>query len=132
MLKRTICGAAVVFACSHAHAAEKTMPINLVGEWCFSSQEDNKLYYRLPSWTDDGHCTKIFGIDPWGFSFNDWYCERLVTTSFEKDIAPSGTTYVATITARCMPPEATATSKLQIQTFKFERYKGNLWVTPPK
>jgi hypothetical protein len=31
--------ATVVIACSHAHAAEKTMPIDFVGDWCSPSRE---------------------------------------------------------------------------------------------
>src|SRR3979411_3007759 len=43
MMLRIVCVAAVgVIACSHARAAEKTMPINFIGEWCYSSQENKK------------------------------------------------------------------------------------------
>ena len=56
--------AAAVIACSHAHAAEATMSINFVGDWCYSSQEDKTTSYALPSWTEGGRCTKILSIQP--------------------------------------------------------------------
>jgi hypothetical protein len=55
MILRMLCVAAAgVIACSHALAAQKTMPINFIGEWCFSSQETKTTSYQLPSWTFDG------------------------------------------------------------------------------
>ena len=54
-LLRIVCvAAAVVIACSHARAAEKTMTIDFVGEWCYASEERNVTSYTLPSWTDGG------------------------------------------------------------------------------
>ena len=68
MMLRSICvAAAVVFASSHARAVEKTMSINFVGDWCFASQEDKTTSYTLPSWTEDGHCTKILSIEQYSF-----------------------------------------------------------------
>ena len=67
MMLRTVCVAAAVVACSHASAAEKTIPINFVGDWCFASLENKTTSYLLPSWTEDGHCTKILSIDQYGF-----------------------------------------------------------------
>jgi hypothetical protein len=59
-LLRIVCvAAAVVIACSHARAAEKTMPTDFVGDWCFQSQDAANTAYILPSWTEDGHCTDI-------------------------------------------------------------------------
>ena len=34
--------AAGVIACSHARAAEKTMPINFIGEWCYFHHKKTK------------------------------------------------------------------------------------------
>jgi len=49
-LFRIVCvAAAVVIACSHARAAEKTMTIGFVGEWCFDSQDKNVSWYMLPT-----------------------------------------------------------------------------------
>ena len=68
MMLRFICvAAAVVIASTRALAVEKTMPINFIGEWCYSSQENKTTSYTLPSWTEDGHCTKILSIDQYGF-----------------------------------------------------------------
>jgi hypothetical protein len=55
--------AVVVIACTPARAVEKTMPIDFVGDWCFSSVEDKTTEYKLPSWIEDGHCTKILSIN---------------------------------------------------------------------
>jgi hypothetical protein len=44
-----------------------------------------------------------------------------------KDTAPSGTAYIVTVTARCQPDGPVTAGKLQ--TFEFNRYKGNLTVT---
>ena len=44
-----------------------------------------------------------------------------------KDTAPSGTAYIAMVTARCQPDGPVTAGKLQ--TFEFNRYKGNLSVT---
>ena len=49
-LLRIVCvAAAVVIACSHARAAEKTMTIDFVREWCFDSQDKNVSWYMLPT-----------------------------------------------------------------------------------
>jgi hypothetical protein len=142
MLRIVCVAAAGVIACSHARAAEKTMPINFIGDWCYSSQENKTTSYTLPSWTDDGRCTKILSIDQYGFigkgrdlwdpgatspEYGEgWHCEP-VNMRLTKDTAPSGTTYIAMVTARCQPDGAVTAGKLQ--TFEFNRYKGNLWVT---
>ena len=118
--------AATVIACSPARAAEKTIPINFIGEWCFSSEENKTTSYKLPSWTEDGHCTKILSIEQYGFYGEDRHCEP-VNLRLAKDTAPSGTAYTATITARCQPDGPVTAGVLQ--TFEFYRYKGNLTVT---
>ena len=118
--------AAVVIACSHASAAEKTMTIDFVGDWCFDSQDKNVSRYKLPSWTEGGHCTKILSIDQYGFFGEGRHCEP-VNMRLTTDTAPSGTAYIATVTARCQPDGPVTAGKLQ--TFEFNRYKGNLTVT---
>jgi hypothetical protein len=102
-LLRIVCvAAAVVIAYSHARAAEKTMTIDFVGDWCFDSQDKNVSWYKLPSWTEGGHCTKILSIQKYGFYGEKRHCEP-VKMRPEKSVAPSGTGYIATITARCQP-----------------------------
>jgi hypothetical protein len=110
--------------------AEKTMSINFVGDWCYASQEKNTTSYSLPSWTEDGHCTKILSIDPYQFYGEGITCE-LVNVRNSKDTAPSGTSYTAIVTARCQPDGTEWNPKTPppIQTFEFSRYKGNLDVT---
>jgi hypothetical protein len=50
MMLRIFCVAAAgIIACSHARAAEKTMPMNFIGEWCYSSQENKTTSWTLPS-----------------------------------------------------------------------------------
>jgi hypothetical protein len=118
----TVC----VLACSHALAAEKTIPINFIGEWCFSSQENKTTSYTLPSWTEGGHCTKILSIEQYVFYGEGRNCEP-VNVRITKNTAPSGTAYKATITAHCQPDGPVTDSPPQ--TFEFNRYKGNLTVT---
>jgi hypothetical protein len=126
--------AALAVLSTSAHAAEKTMSVDFVGDWC-SAQEDyaskpNELFFRLPSWTRDRPCTDILSIKKYGFYFsatND-NCDP-VSVQYTKDVAPSGTAYIATVTARCQPSgQVTATSG-KLKTFKFTRYKGNLDIT---
>ena len=125
---RTVIAAAVVAALNSHASAQKTlnMPIEFIGEWCFSAQDKNATNYTLPSWTEDGRCTNIFAIDRYGFYYEKKNCEA-VKMQFGKSTAPSGTSYTATITARCIPDGPVTAGELQ--TFKFDRYKGNLWVT---
>ena len=131
-LLRIVCVAtAVVTACSHARAAEKTMPIEFVGDWCFSGRDDvakNKDWYMLPSWTEDGHCTNILSIDKYGFGFasEKKNCEP-VKMRLGQSTPPSGTGYTATVTARCQSDGRVTAGELE--TFDFYRYKGNLSVT---
>src|SRR6516165_5367326 len=123
-LLRIVCVAAsVVIACSHARAAEKTMTIDFVGDWCFDSQDKNVSRYKLPSWTEGGHCTKILSVDKYGFYGEKRLCEP-VKMRLERSVAQTGIEYIATITARCRPPGPVTTGELQ--TFEFHRYKGNL------
>ena len=100
------------------------MPIDFVGDWCF--REDTN--YSLPSWTEDGHCTNILSIDKYGFYFvsEEKHCEPM-NIRLTKETAPSGTAYIAIVTARCQPDGPVTAGKRQ--TFEFNRYKGNMWVT---
>jgi hypothetical protein len=124
MLKVLIAVTTTLTLMSDAHAQMPTMPIDFVGEWCFNNQENLSMNYMLPSWTEEGHCKKILSVSKHGFGFeNKSYCEPL-KIQLSKDTAPSGTAYIAMITARC---HAAATQI--VQAFKFERYKGNLTVT---
>jgi hypothetical protein len=134
-LLRIVCVAVAVVIASYVHAAEKIMmmTIDFVGDWCFSDLNNNTASYRLPSWIEGGHCTKILSIQKWGF-YGDgwlyaggWHCEP-VKMRLSKDVAPSGTTYIALITARCQPDGPVGAGVLK--TFEFTRYKGNLDVTP--
>jgi hypothetical protein len=127
MMLRSICvSAAVVFASSHARAVEKTMSINFVGDWCYSSQEDKMTSYTLPSWTEGGQCTKILSIDQYGFHGEGRNCEP-VSVRLTSKTAPSGTAYLAVVTAHCQPDGPVTQGELQ--SFEFNRYKGNLSVT---
>ena len=96
------------------------MPIDFVGDWCFSSVEDRTTEYKSPSWIEDGHCTKILSINE-GRS-----CEP-VNLRLSKNTAQSGTAYTAVVTARCQKDGPVTTGVLQ--TFEFLRYKGTLTVT---
>ena len=102
------------------------MPINFIGEWWYSSQENKTTSHTLPSWTKDGHCTEIRSIETSGVYGEGRHCEP-VNMRLTKDIAPSGTAYHSMVTARCQPDGSTSVGKLQ--TFEFNRYKGNLTVT---
>jgi hypothetical protein len=126
MLRVAFIAAAGVIACSHARAAEKTMPVNFIGEWCLASQVDTMTYYAMPSWTANGGCTKILSIEKNGFFGEGRHCD-LLKIRLRKDIVPSGIGYIATITARCRSDGPVTAGTLQ--TFEFNRYKGNLAVT---
>ena len=82
--------------------------------------------YTLPSWTEDGHCTKILSIDQYGFHGEGRNCEP-VSVRLTSKTAPSGTAYLAVVTARCQPDGPVTEGELQ--SFEFNRYKGNLSVT---
>jgi hypothetical protein len=127
MMLRIICvaGAGVV-VCGQAHAAEKTMSINFVGDWCYASQEKNTTLYTLPSWTEGGICTKILSIDENGFHGEGRSCDT-ANIGLKKNTAPSGTAYIATVSASCQADGPVTAGKLQ--NFEFNRYKGNLTVT---
>jgi hypothetical protein len=126
MLRATFLAAAAVIACSHAHAAEPSMTINLVGDWCYESQEGNAKSYTLPSWTEDGRCKKILSIGENIFYGEGRTCD-LANIRVTKKVAPSGTAYTALVIAHCQPdgPVVQGTR----ETLEFYRYKGRLTVT---
>jgi hypothetical protein len=117
---------ALTTALDRAGAAEATMPIMFVGDWCYASLDKKTTNYTLPSWTEGGICKKILSINPGGFYSEGWHCEptRVQQT---QDCARSGCAYVASVTARCQPdgPVTSGARKL----YEFSRYKGNLYVT---
>jgi hypothetical protein len=126
---RSVCVVAVaIVASSDARGAEKllTMTIDFVGDWCFESQDKNISWYKLPSWTEGGHCTKILSIHKYGFYGENRHCEP-VKMRLDKSVAPSGTGYIAMITARCQPDGPVTAG--EFQTFEFYRYKGSLKIT---
>jgi hypothetical protein len=69
---------------------------------------------------------KILSIEQYGFFGEGRHCEP-VNMRLTTDTAPPGTAYIATVTARCQPDGSVTAGKLQ--TFEFNRYKGNLTVT---
>jgi hypothetical protein len=125
---------AVTSLVSPARAAAKTMPIDFVGDWCRDPSSDdpdhkNTIWYALPSWIEDRHCTGILSITKDGFYFSGdkLNCDP-VRLRLGKDVAPSGTAYRATVTASCQPDGPIVEGKLK--TFELYRYKGHLSVTP--
>ena len=121
--------AGVAAACAIAScqaSAETAMPINFIGEWCYSSQDGKETSYQLPSWTKDGHCTKILSIEQYVFYGEGRHCDP-VKVQLTKDSHPSGTAYIAKVTASCEADGPIKGGKLQ--SFEFNRYKGNLTVT---
>jgi hypothetical protein len=54
------------------------------------------------------------------------HCEP-VSLRLTRKTAPSGTAYMAMVTARCEPDGPVTAGKLQ--SYEFNRYKGNLSVT---
>jgi hypothetical protein len=126
LLRIFCCVAAGAIAFGEALASGKTMPIHFVGDWCFQSHEGTTTSYALPSWTEGGHCTKILSVNEYGFYGEGENCDP-VKISLTKDVAQSGTAFIARITARCRPDGPVTEGELRILTF--ERYKGHLSVT---
>jgi hypothetical protein len=76
--------------------------------------------------TANGGCTKILSIEKNGFFGEGRHCDP-VKMRLRNAIVPSGSDYTATITARCQSDGPATAGTLQ--TFEFNRYKGNLMVT---
>jgi hypothetical protein len=102
------------------------MPISLIGEWCYESQEGKTTSYTLPSWTKGGVCTKILSIDQEVFYGEHRNCDP-VNIRQTKKVAPAGTAYTVMVTAVCQPDGPVVEG--QRQTLEFYRYKGRLTVT---
>jgi hypothetical protein len=62
-LARLTCAAAIMMICGQAHAADKRMPIDFIGEWCNPTPFDGKTNYTLPSWSED-HITTTTSASP--------------------------------------------------------------------
>jgi hypothetical protein len=127
MLRTIGIAAAFSIVCGPVGAAPKTMPIDFVGDWCFESEESDKISYALPSWSQDGRCTKILSINQYGFYNEGRNCEP-VQMKLSQDVAHSGTAFIADVTARCRPDGPVTEGTLQ--TFELVRYKGHLTVSP--
>jgi hypothetical protein len=129
-LARLTRAAAIMMICGQAHATNKQMPIDFIGEWCNPTMSDGKTNYTLPSWSEGHKCNEIMSIDQYGFVFNlrgeqETYCEpETIRTSH--NTAPSGTAYRATVVASCYVG-STPNQKAR-HTFEFERYKGNIYI----
>jgi hypothetical protein len=98
-MKTLIAAAAVLAAMSSAHAAEKMvpMPIDFVGDWCFSQIDKNVTDYQLPSWAANG-CSqdKILSVTKGGFIDRGHafaYCEP-ANIRQSRDVAQTGITYL--------------------------------------
>ena len=115
-----------IIACGQAAAAQKTIPIMYVGDWCHESLDRKTTNYQLPSWTEGGICKKILSINPWTFYAEGWHCEPTKVRE-KKDCAPSGCAFIAVVVARCQPDGTVTRGKRKV--FEFSRYKGNLSVT---
>ena len=104
------------------------MSIHFVGDWCYEQVEDKTTTYTLPSWTEDGQCTKskILSIAEDVFYGEGRHCDP-VKIRYSQKTAPSGTAYTALVTASCEADGPVTGGKLQ--TFEFYRYKGHLTVT---
>jgi hypothetical protein len=117
-------------------AALKQMPIDFVGEWCNGETFEGKTNWKLPSWVEDegeGKCTNILSVTKYDFNMViDKKALSCVPDAIRQnqDTAPSGTTYLATIDARCTTGDETGRGKPLV--FEFERYKGNIYIKPRK
>jgi hypothetical protein len=122
-MKTFICVAVAVLACSAAHASDqKTMPINLVGEWCYASTEQNANHlYKLPSLSGKDGCANILSIEEAGFTGEDTHCTP-VSVDLMKFKEASGTSYRALVVARCQ----VGTEPKESKVFNFGRENGNL------
>ena len=109
-----------------AGAAEITMSINFVGDWCYESVDGSTTNYKLPSWTEGGVCEKILSIAPWGFYGEGRHCKP-INVRETKDCAPSGCHHDSLVLAQCEPDGPVG--KGERKQFVFSRYKGHLYVT---
>ena len=111
-----------------ASAQQTTIPANFTGEWCYAPQDPkikNETSYRLSNKEDDCNNNKFLLIYKDRFYNEGRYC-KLINIKLTKDVAPSGTAYIAAIKASCQQEREGQTSKLQ--RFEFNRYKGYLTI----
>jgi len=108
----------------------KEMPIDFVGEWCNGTMTDGEVNWQLPSWVgEDGKCGNILSVTRYEFRMmigkTSYSCSPK-TIGAKQDTAPSGTTYMARITAQCSTdPYGGRTTPA---VFDFQRYKGNIYI----
>lgn len=106
------------------------MPIDFVGDWCSPTKYKGQIDYTLPSWTDDGKCNDILSVGKFEFRFADKKIScRPESIHFKEDTAPSGTAYIASIKARCVPDGEVTPDRWTHHAFNFSRYKGRLTIT---
>ncbi|MDO9297328.1 hypothetical protein [Bradyrhizobium sp.] len=122
----------LAIAVGAANAAPlKQMPIDFVGEWCNGETFEGQTNWKLPSWLDEDErkCTNILSVTKYDFSMEidkkSFYCLP-VAIRLKEDTAPSGTAYLATISAHCTTGQETGRGKPA--TFEFQRYKGNIYI----
>ena len=132
MKKLLFTGAALLALVSSAHSKEVRVPDVFINEWCSalgdkeqplppeSDKDGSTMNYQAPTWMNGGPCKNIFVVTPWVFG-NEEHCVP-VKVRLKESVAPSGTGYTAMIDAKCRWPGT-------MRTFKFYRYKGNLYVT---
>lgn len=129
MKKLLLAAALAVAFAGHAGAAEVTMPIDVVGDWCLVGQEGGETQYQLPSWRlQHDTCEHILSINKYGFYHDDrgLNCDA-VTVSVGKYVAHTG--IGGTVKLRCQPNGVVTATSGKLMTFKFWRYKGNMEVT---
>jgi hypothetical protein len=118
-----------------SHATNLKMPDVLINEWCFEDQDGDTIHYTTPSWLDArGLCIRILVIDSEGFYSEDsnglnLYCQPLKVT-LKVYPGHTGTEFDAKIVSRCEGPGTKPAGPIKV--FEFERFKGNLSVTPIK
>ena len=136
-MKKVLILAALLAAGAAQAAPLKQMPIEFVGEWCNGSTYEGEVNWTLPSWVEesvnDGKCGNILSVTSYGFSMvidKKSYDCMPDTIRQSQDTAPSGTAYLATISAHCRIGDEQGRG--QPATFAFHRYKGNIYIKPKK
>jgi hypothetical protein len=126
-MKKLLLAGVMVLSVSSADARVQ-IPGEFVNQWCLSAPEDHgETNYVTPSWNSDKECKNIFVVEPWDFYANDGGPTWIpIKVTVKEDNAPSGTAYIARITARAYCASGEVCPKPE--TFEFTRYKGNLTV----
>lgn len=128
----SIAAGSLMFASStNARKKETFMPMLLIGEWCYADRNGKEINYTLPSWSE-GACKNILSITPWSFRSADLNCNPKKVRQ-KKDCAPSGCAYDTIVVASCWkrdgPSSFVPNTDGKLRTFKFHRYKGNVYIT---